>query len=317
MAILYLGVDGGQSTTTALIADESGTVIGRGVGGPCNHVAGSARRDKFRTAIEGCLAQACAEAEVDPNSVQFAASCLGFSGGAEDKAALARELIRSAKYKITHDAEIALSGATEGQPGIIVIAGTGSMAFGRNADGKTARAGGWGYVFGDEGGAFDVLRHALRAALKSEEGWGPETSLREQLLAATGARDANELMHRCYTDEFPREKLASLAPLVTEAAIAGDRAAKTILRLAAAQLASLGRGVHQQLFQKRESVPVCHIGGVFRSDPVRVNFAVDVYRAISCIAGPPRYSPAAGAVLEALRLDDKETKLSHVPESGK
>lgn len=317
MALFYLGVDGGQSSTTALIADESGSIIGRGVGGPCNHVTGSARREKFRTAINRCLAQACADAEVDPNGVQFAAACLGFSGGAEDKEALARELIRSGKYKITHDAEIALSGATEGQPGIIVIAGTGSMAFGRNARGATARAGGWGYVFGDEGGAFDLVRQALRAALKAEEGWGPETSLHERLLAATGTRDANELIHRCYTDEFPREKLASLAPLVTEAAIAGDRAAKTILRLAAAQLASFARGVHERLFQKCESVPVCHIGAVFRSDPVRVNFAIDVHRATSCIAGPPRYNPAAGAVLEALRLDGKEANLSYVPESEK
>ncbi len=71
------------------------------------------------------------------HNVRFASACLGFSGGAEDKEAYARELIRSSKYKITHDAEIALSGATAGEPGIIIIAGTGSMAFGRNAAGQT------------------------------------------------------------------------------------------------------------------------------------------------------------------------------------
>jgi N-acetylglucosamine kinase-like BadF-type ATPase len=317
MPDFYLGVDGGQSSTTALIADESGRILGRGDGGPCNHVRAPEARTKFFAAVGDCLKQACDEAGLDASAIHFAAACLGFSGGAEDKETYARELIRSAKYKITHDAEIALTGATEGQPGIIVIAGTGSMAFGRNAGGETARAGGWGYIFGDEGGAFDLVRQALRAALQYDEGWGPDTALRNRLLEATGARDANDLLHRFYTDEFPRAKVAAFAPLVTTAALSGDEAAKRILRGAAAQLASLAEGVHQNVFGKFEAVPVCYIGGVFRSEPIRVNFAADLQRAISCTASAPRYSPAAGAVLEALRLNENESRLSNVPESEK
>lgn len=312
---VYLGIDGGQSSTKALIANEHGRIIGHGTGGPCNHVSGPERREKFFAAVKSSVHEACERAGLDASSIEFAAACLGFSGGPEDKQVYVREAIRSAKYKVTHDAEIALSGATEGEPGIIVIAGTGSMAFGRNARGKSARAGGWGYIFGDEGGAFDIVRQALRAALKYEEGWGPETVLRPRLLTATGAPSANELMHRFYTDEFPRERVATLAPLVEDAAIGGDRAAKMIIRMAAAQLASLARGVHESLFQKAESVPVCYIGGVFRSDPLRVNFSVDLHRAIGCLPAPPRHSPAAGAVLEALCLDGNKYKLSDVPES--
>lgn len=315
MPALYLGIDGGQSSTKALIADELGRIIGNGTGGPCNHVSGPERREKFFAAINSCVDEACQRAGLDASSVHFAAACLGFSGGAADKEVYVREAIRSAQYKVTHDAEIALSGATEGQPGIIVIAGTGSMAFGRNAAGRSARAGGWGYIFGDEGGAFDIVRQALRAALKYEEGWGPETNLRERLLSETGAPNANDLMHRFYTDEFPRDRIAILAPLVADAAIGGDRAAKMIIRTAAAQLASLARGVHDSLFQKAESVPVCYIGGVFRSDPLRINFSVDVHRYFGCIAASPRYRPAAGAVLEALRLDGNQSKLRDVPES--
>lgn len=317
MSSLYLGVDGGQSSTTALIADEDGRIIGRGIGGPCNHVSASEGRSKFRAAIGSCLEQACHHAGLDASSVQFAAACLGFSGGAEDKEAHARELIRSQKYKITHDADIALTGATEARPGIIVIAGTGSMAFGRNAADQTARAGGWGYIFGDEGSAFDLVRQALRAALRFEEGWGPETILHQQLLNTTGARDANDLLHRFYTDAFPRHQVASFAPLVTQAAIEEDQEARKILQLAAAKLASLARAVHEQLFEKLQAVSVCYIGGVFRSEPVRVNFIQDVQHAIGCEAGPPRYSPAAGAVLEALQLDGNESLLSDVPESEK
>src|SRR5947209_3167873 len=81
----------------------------------------------------------------------------------------------------------ALAGATRSGQGIITIAGTGSIAFGRNPAGRTARAGGWGYIFGDEGGGFDIARQATRAILRLEEGWGPPTALRETLLAATGS----------------------------------------------------------------------------------------------------------------------------------
>ena len=249
---------------------------------------------------------------MDRSSAHFAAACVGLSGGAEDKEAYARELIRADKYKITHDADIALSGATKGQPGIIVIAGTGSMAFGRNATGRAARAGGWGYVFGDEGGAFDIVRQALRESLRFEEGWGPATTLRDRLLKTTGARDANELLHRFYTPEFPRKRIAALAPLVTEAAEAGDDAAEMVLRLATAQLALLAQNVHEQLFQQGEAVPVCYAGGVFSSDLLRLNFIDEIGRAIGCHAAPPSYDPVAGAVIEALRLDGNESRLSSV-----
>ena len=84
-----------------------------------------------------------------------------------------------------------------------MIAGTGSFCFGRNGAGQTARAGGWGYVFGDEGGGFDLSRQAVRAGLRFEEGWGPPTALRAMLLEATGAVDMNDLLHRMYTAEYP------------------------------------------------------------------------------------------------------------------
>src|SRR5499427_6334360 len=195
----YLGVDGGQSGTTAIIADELGRVLGVGRAGPCNHVATADGKSKFIDAIYGSLNAAGTEAGFDSFRVRFASACLGFSGGPADKDAILREIIATERMTVTHDALIALSGATAGQPGLIAIAGTGSIAFGRNASGKTARAGGWGYVFGDEGGGFDLVRQALRASLRQEEGWGPKTALREALLQATGARDANELIHRFYT----------------------------------------------------------------------------------------------------------------------
>lgn len=313
MPRLFLGVDGGQSSTTALIGEETGRIIGHGRGGPCNHVTTAEGRAKFLSAIGGCLDQACREAEIEPATARFATVCLGLSGGAEDKEIYARELIRAQRYKITHDAEIALTGATAGEPGIIMIAGTGSMAFGRNARGEKARAGGWGYIFGDEGGAFDLTRRALRAALQFEEGWGEQTTLRELLLQATGTTSANELLHQFY-GRFDRSYIATLAALVTQAAAGGDKVAVAILHVAANKLALYVTGVYKQLFAA--ATPVAHVGGVFASDLFRGEFSRSVWDSVGCTVIPPRFSPAEGALLEALRLDGNQSRLSGLPASA-
>ena len=310
MSRLYLGIDGGQTSTAALIADESGQVIGHGSGGPCNHVAAAEGRAKFRSAVGDCLGQACSQAGLDSATVTFASVCLGFSGGAEDKDAYSRELIRSERYKITHDAEIALSGATAGEPGIIIIAGTGSMAFGRNARGETSRAGGWGYIFGDEGGAFDLTRRALRASLADEEGWGDRTSLRDRLLQTTGVASINALLHAFYGGRYTRTSFASFAPLLTEAAQEGDRIALDLVNAAAADLVRYTEGVYRTLFQAREPVPVACIGGVFGSAPLRRHYEELLRQRTSCIPTSPKFDPVAGALLDALRLDGNNSELS-------
>src|ERR1700685_2549625 len=107
MSNLYLGIDGGQSSTKALIATEDGHIVGHGIGGPCNHVSGAEAKEKFRRAVGDCIAQACHDAGLDAASVHFSAACLGLSGGIADKDAYARELIGSNKYKIVDDTVIA------------------------------------------------------------------------------------------------------------------------------------------------------------------------------------------------------------------
>jgi len=303
---LYVGIDGGQSSTTALIGDQTGRTLGIGRAGPCNHAAAGQGRTKFAAAIIGSLGQAAALAGLT-EPIAFEAACLGLSGGPDDKEALARELIRAERYLVTHDAHIALAGATGGQPGIIVIAGTGSMVFGRNAAGVTARAGGWGYVFGDEGGAFDLVRQALRAILRNEEGWGPPTALREALFEALlekgpGARDAHHLMHLFYTDEYPRDRIAGWARLVDQAARAGDAVAGDILGSAAQSLATMTAAVRAQLFEPSGEVDVCYSGGVFRSDPLLARFRMLVELEEGTRVSAPQHGPAEGALLEAYRI---------------
>lgn len=302
MSQYFLGVDGGQSSTRAVIGDENGRVVGMGRGGPSNYAGLAENPDRLRIAVGGSVRQACEQAGVDSGTVRFAAACLGFSGGPADKESIARQLLASDRILVTHDAEVAWSGATGGKPGIVVIAGTGSIAFGRNAADRTARAGGWGYVFGDEGGAFWMARQALRAALRWEEGWGGPTSLRALLLDATGARDMNHLLHLCYTPAFDRARVARFALLVNQAAEKDDPAALAILDDAARELTLLAKAVHHQLFANGELAVVSYTGGVFRSRILRARFGERMLGETGVPVTPPVYDPGVGALIEAYRL---------------
>jgi N-acetylglucosamine kinase-like BadF-type ATPase len=313
---LFLGVDGGQSSTTALIGDESGCVLGTGEGGPCNHVGAAAGREKLLRGVRDSVAAACRTADLDFRQVRFEAACFGMSGGPADKQAILNEFLPAKTLIVTHDALIALSGATGGSPGVVTIAGTGSIAFGRNISGVTARAGGWGYLFGDEGGGFDIVRQAVRAALRFEEGWGPQTALHAALLHATGAAGANDLVHRLYTEEWPRPRVAALAKIVDTAALEGDHGARDILSTAAQQLATLAVSVAQRLFRAGEGTMFCYTGGVFRSRLLleRYRQLIELEDGRRCV--PPRYSPAAGALLEAYRAAGLNPALANVLESS-
>jgi N-acetylglucosamine kinase len=264
-------------------------------------------------AVNEGLRAACAQAGLDATTVCFESACLGMSGGPDDKQAILAGMLRAEHLIVTTDAAIALSGATATGQGIAAIAGTGSIAFGRNAAGRTARAGGWGYIFGDEGSGLDIARQALRAALRMEEGWGPPTSLRQALLDATGRRDANAVLHLFYTPEWPRSRVAALASLVDAAAAEGDAAAIGILNRAAVELALLVAAVRSQLWKPGDAVDVAYIGGVFQSRAVLEHFRLLVELEPGNHCAPPSHGPAEGALLEAYRAVGLNPLLVQLP----
>jgi N-acetylglucosamine kinase-like BadF-type ATPase len=294
-----------------VIGDSRGAIVGRGKAGPCNHVRAGEGREKLRRAVTRAVSEALASLGRHFDNTRFAAACFGMSGGPEDKRELLAEVISCDRLEVTTDAAIALWGGTGGQPGVVMIAGTGSMAFGRNAAGRTMRAGGWGYLFGDEGGAFDVVRNALRAALREEEGWGPATGLRKALLEAGGAADVNDLLHRFYTDEFPRQRVAGLARLVDEVAAAGDTVAQRVLLEAGRNLAAYATAVRDGLFAATEVVPVVQVGGVFHSRFVGDGFREGLARGANEII-LPRFDPAVGALLAAYAQAGVEVDVSRL-----
>lgn len=229
MAQYFLGVDGGQSSTVALISDENGVVMGYGAAGPSNHVRGPGGLEKLRKAVTMSVGAAWRNSPYGGKQLpRFESAFFGMTGGGEDKAPIIRKLIPARLLEVSHDALTALIGATEGQPGIIVVAGTGCICFGMNARGQTARAGGWGYIFGDEGGAFGLARAALVAALRYEEGWGPPTRLRRRIITFSNAKDLNDALHKWYSLDFPRDRVASFSRHIDEAARDGDRVAREI-----------------------------------------------------------------------------------------
>lgn len=293
---LFLGIDGGQTATKAAIGDDSGRVLGLGLAGPCNHVAASVGRAKLTDAITKSLSEALAAAGLLGQEIRFDAACCGMSGGPDDKDAILREVLPADRVEVVTDAHIALTGALGGAPGVVVIAGTGSIALAENAAGRTARAGGWGYVFGDEGSAFDLTRQALRAALRTEEGWGESTVLLDKLLQATGRRSANDLLHLFYTDAWPRPRIAALAPLVEEAAQEGDRIAAELLAKTGKDLAELARAAGGQLFG--DVLPkISPVGGVFESALVRGAFVATAPGSVV----DPIEPPVIGALIRARR----------------
>ncbi len=303
MARYFLGVDGGQSATTAVIGDEHGKILGWATAGPCNHVAAAEAQAKFLRVMRECISEAANRAGITKNGDRwrFDAACLGMSGGAADKSALLHKLLDAEHLVITDDASIALAGAIAGEPGIVVIGGTGSIAFGRNVRGETARAGGWGYIFGDEGSAFDILRQALRTVLREHEGWGARTALTPALLEATGAADPNEMLHLFYKPEWPRSRVAGLAKIVNRIAEESDPLATLVMQNSARQLALLAASVRTRLWTGEEPVIVSWIGGVFDSRLLLERFQNLISINGNAIPKRPAYGPAKGALILAYR----------------
>ena len=285
-----------------MIGDDSGRILGEGIGGQSNQVGGAEGRVRLIRAVTDALAGACAEAGQSPTNIEFEAACLGFTGGGEGKEPILREIVRCRRLLVTDDVTIALAGAHEARPGIVTVAGTGSVALGRNAEGHFARAGGWGYAFGDEGGAWGIVREALRAALRFHEGWGPPTLIYDLFLCETGDSDIHVLRRRFYTEEYPRPRVAAFAKIVDEAAERADRVAAEILQRAVDSLLTITVVVRRRLFAATDPVGVAYVGGVFQSRTVLREFRSRLESDPNTRVVEPRYGPARGALFEALRL---------------
>ena len=239
----YLGVDGGGSKTLAVIVDASGRECGRGLAGSSNHEA--VGHEQALSALHAAIGRAASVADAN---LPLAAAWLGLAGvdHPRDVEALLPQVSGLATtVRITNDAELLLAALPHGV-GAAVIAGTGSIALGRNVRGMFARAGGWGHVMGDEGSGYAIGRDALRAAVRCADRRGPATTLLADILAHWKLSAPEELLHRVY-QPFDKTAIAALAPMVLTQADAGDQMARRIVARAGRELAlavtTVGRGL--------------------------------------------------------------------------
>jgi N-acetylglucosamine kinase len=262
---LVLGIDAGGTKTVCLLADATGRVVAESRGGGANlQAAGELEVEKvLHTVMEEALGNR-------PHVP--AAICLGIAGvDREEDTAVVHAIMRRIGYKarivVTNDALVALVAGAGDDPGIVVIAGTGSIAYGRNARGEAARAGGWGYVLGDEGSGYWIGRHALRAVVREADGRGPSTALTPRVLAHFGIGRAQDLVREVYARHLPPPAIAALARHVETARCEGDPVAVEILERGADELVACARSVAQRLGMAGEAFPFLLAGGIFEAVP--------------------------------------------------
>jgi N-acetylglucosamine kinase-like BadF-type ATPase len=296
---LFAGIDGGQSSTTAVVMNGSGDILGTGTAGPCDHVDEPPDSRRCADACETAVARALAAAAL-PAASRLEAVVIGLSGydGAFHGIPPA---FGAARVQYEHDAPIALAGAVEARPAVVVIAGTGSVAYGEDGAGKSIRIGGYGYVFGDEGSSFALAREALSQAMRDADR-GLNSRLGEAALAFFDRPDLRALARAFYLKEIGRPQLARFALVVLDAARLGDPDAKTHVERAADALAVLAATAMRRLALDGGAVPVAFTGGLFANAGV-TNRASEQLRALAPNARvvKPAHDPAVGAAHLALQ----------------
>lgn len=309
----FLGIDGGQSHTTAMVANARGQVLGIGHAGESNHTRAPGGRERLTNAINQSVGQALQQAGLckDKSVAQFpfTSAYLSMCGEPEDKRAIVNELLRADVLTVEHDTHGGLAGAFAGGTGIIVLAGTGSVACGEGVDvhgeRRFVRVGGRGHLFADEGSAFAIARQAVSLALRRADRVDGFNHLQRALLKHFKRRQIHEISEDVYASVISREQLAGFTAQVDALAERGDATAQTILAQAAADLAELAEATQRRLNTKT-ALDISYGGGVFQSRLLLAGFRSEIAtRLPSARVNIPRYAPEVGALLLAFRQADK------------
>lgn len=302
---LYLGIDSGGTKTSCCIGNET-AVLAQGHAGGSNLLrAGEA---KAREALHEAIQQACLAANAAPD--QVAKACIGAAGAGRPEIAgrirkIAKEIL-TCEVEVVGDMVIALQAAFGDGPGVIVIAGTGSIAYGRDDQDNIARAGGWGAAVSDEGSGHWIGRHAVQAVLRARDQNQP-TALLEAVMKVFHADTPDQLV--IIANASPAPDFASLVPAVLSAAASGDASALNVLTLAGEELARLATIVIEKL-KAQGNIAVAMAGGVFAYSPiVRKVFSGRVASAHpTATISPIIVEPVQGA----LELARKPPRIAHV-----
>lgn len=300
----YIGVDGGASKTAAVVIDQNGDAHGRGLAGGSNHLRVGI--EEATRNVEHAVNRALVEAGVAIRDVEYA-----YCGIAGADHPVHRQRVVDAlriffprgNFIVDTDARIALTGAVGFGAGVVIISGTGSVAFGRNADGQEARAGGWGPTIGDEGSGYWIAQEGLSAVVRAHDGRGFATKMTDLLCAEYGMCDADDLPRFVYATTTQADDIARYGKLVIEAAQVDDDVARDILNRGGSELAECVLAVARKLHMTDTDFPVAYVGGAFHAgelllSPVRLRLNRD---APGATLQPPEHTPVDGAAMMAIR----------------
>lgn len=290
-----LGIDAGGTKTVALLADASGRVVGEGRGAGANlQTEGELQVEKV---LHEVIEKATRDRQTPPESV-----CLGMAGvDRESDGRVIRGIMQRLGFRqalIVNDALIALVAGAGAHPGVVIISGTGSIAFGVSHRGLAARAGGWGPMLGDEGSGYWIGRRALEAVVRDADGRGPRTALTERVLEYFSLPRPELLISEIYHQPHGRRAIAALGPIVDRARVDGDLVAAAIMIDAADELAKAAASVITRLEMRGEQFPILLAGGMLKRSEW---LAAEIERRMAEVAPrsdvlPLMHEPVTGAV---------------------
>lgn len=296
---LFLGFDGGGTNLRGCLLDGTGEVLA-----VASHLPAPfpKLKEKIGEPVAALALDLQARAALSTASATAAAFCSTGVGRPADQEIVERALREkklAEKIIVESDAMAALTAAFGGGAGIIVIAGSGVIGFGRASDGKIIRVGGWGYLLGDEGSGFALAQAALIAALKDFDGRGPRTELRPMFEKHFNVTSIELIISKIYSSDFDRGKFAELAPLVFGAADKGDAVAKEIVRQSGRELGNLAAAASKRGTWNLP-IPLALIGNLFRRRELLLPGFWEVLDEKEIVLIEPRFEPVVGAALLAM-----------------
>lgn len=301
-----VGIDGGGSKTHGLLVGMDGTILGECTAGPANLM--SLGIPKSAHLLYELIQQCCGkDPQCTPESLDSTVLGIAGAGRANDRAELVNEILAlGLKHKfplknvtVETDARIALEAGLAGQmTGIVVIAGTGSIALYRTPDRRLLRAGGWGNILGDEGSGFAIGRDALNIVMRQYDGRSEKTLLTDKALDHFGASAVDDLITKIYHD---RADVAAFVPRVFEAAVERDRFANAILVRNAAELVELARVLTMQE-RPKQKLPVVLMGGLVETENVYSKLVREkiAHSLPQVVIQKPKFPAAFGAAIIGL-----------------
>ncbi len=299
---IYLGVDGGQSHTEAVVADESGCILGFGLGGASNHAEIPGGRERLKNAVIDSVGEAIS---VSPclrvTDSHFVSAHFGMTGGADYKEEIIAEIINAEILTVGHDAPTALASGTSGKCGIVVISGTGSAIYGENKSGEKARAGGLGYLFSDEGSGFWLATQTIRLAIKEQDGVIENAGLERLVLDYFKVAKIRDLTTPFYNGKVSRDEIAAFARIVHDVAMNGNEVLREQINFGANCLVENVASVANRL-QFVDKFDVVGVGGMFQGELMQKYFVESLAEKVPQASFvQPRFKPAIGALLLAYR----------------